>query len=325
MSTTSESGPPAEPPPAHLVTLSNAVAIPLGTALVSHIATVHGIRAIVIKGLVVEQLGLRPARPYADIDVIVEPGRFDDYVEALGAAGWHERAHLWVFDHLDEHSLTLIHPSWPVDIDLHRYFPGFLAPADSVFDELWQRRQHFVIAGQQVIGSDAPSAASVLALHALRWMHNDRNREEYRLLVSWLASRPESVDALRRLAARTGSSETLGPLFDELGVEPEPGEQPTKAALASWRRRAAHPSRTGQWVTYLLHSPLRAWPRELRAILWPPRELYHQDHPDVADTPSALFAARIKRIGNGAAGVTQIIRAAILRGRSGGGGRRHER
>jgi hypothetical protein len=260
----------------------------------------------VIKGLIAEGHQLRPTRATADVDVLVDPEGFDELISALQRRGWHERIHLWLFDRLEEHSMTLIHDQWPVDIDVHRYYPGFLLPPAQVFDELWSHRQEFTLAGQPVDGTDAAAAAAIVALHALRWMHSERNVVEFNFLVTYLRSRDALTVELVRLAASTGSSETLKPLFDLLGVSGVEGPQPPAGALAAWNRRAAHPSRTGEWFDYFLRTPKGDWPKELTQVLWPSRDLYRQDHPGVPNTTLALFGARVVRLRNGASGLLRI-------------------
>ncbi|NQX35578.1 hypothetical protein [Herbiconiux sp. VKM Ac-2851] len=281
-------------------------AIPLACASVSYIARATRVRAIVIKGLVAEEHRLRPPRASADVDLLVDPAGFDDLVAALRLRGWHERAHLWLFDRLEEHSMTLIHDRWPIDIDVHRHFPGFLLPPQQVFEELWSHRQQFIIAAQPVDGTDATAAAAVVALHALRRMHSERNSVEFEFLAEYLRSDSATTAELVHLATRTGSSETLTPLFQRLDVEGVPGPHLPAGALAAWNRRAAHPSRTGEWFSYFLRTPRRAWPRELAQVLWPARELFRQDHPGVPDATGALFVARIARLRNGAGGLIRI-------------------
>jgi hypothetical protein len=293
--------------------LTSAEAVPLGSALVSFLAKNAGIRAMLIKGLIVEQLGLRPPRLYADIDVLVDPRRFDDFVAELAAVGWRERIHLWLFDKIDEHSMTLIHDNWPIDIDVHRYYPGFLATPERVFDALWEHRQEFAIADQPVVGTNEVAAASVLGLHALRYLHTERNVFEYEYLVEQLASRPGVPQSLAVLATATGSAETLAPLFQRLKVTPKPSKNVSKADIAAWNRRVAHPSRTGEWMTYFRNLPIRHWPREVRAVLWPPSAMYRQDHPDVPATRRALFVARLRRLRHGLAGVAKALPASFRR------------
>lgn len=289
------------------VTLTGRHAIVLGSVQVSRLAADDGIRALLIKGIVLELLGLRKRRGYADIDVIVEPARFDDMIAALQSAGWRERAHLWIFDRVDVHSVTLIHPSWPIDIDVHRNFPGFLAPSPVVFDELWEHRKVIPLAGQTILATDEAASAAVLGLHALRWMHTNRNRSEFAGLVDVLRRDSGLTERLRQLAARTGSSDTLAPLLTELGVDAVGGFPVQASELRAWRRRVSHPSRTGVWFTYLQSLPPQRWPRELATVVWPSAEQYLQEHPDLPRTRRALFIARVRRLRHGTVGLVRVL------------------
>lgn len=51
----------------------------------------HGIRLLVVKGDALARMGLREPRVSADVDVLVEPDRFDELCAALEGAGWSER------------------------------------------------------------------------------------------------------------------------------------------------------------------------------------------------------------------------------------------
>ncbi|WP_291048146.1 hypothetical protein [Herbiconiux sp.] len=277
------------------------------SALTSFIARRSGIRILLIKGLVAEELKLRPARGYADVDVLVEPARFDEFIEQLARIGWHERVHLWLFDRIDEHSMAVIHDNWPIDIDVHRYFPGFLRSPEDVFEQLWEHRQAFTIAATERTGTDAVAGAAILGLHSLRSLHYERTSREYTFLVDQLRADPETAEALAELAAQTGSSETLSPLLSAVGVPPRPGPAIDRHDLAAWRRRTAHPSRAGEWMTYFSRIPVRRWPGELRVVIWPPRELYLQDHPDAGATRAGLIRHRIRRLGRGAVGVAKAL------------------
>ncbi|MGD8168350.1 nucleotidyltransferase family protein [Herbiconiux sp. P16] len=293
--------------------LSNSAAIPLGYASVTRIAETSGIRILLIKGLVLQELGLRPPRAYADIDVLVEPARFAEFVSLLGDFGWHERVHLWLYDRIEEHSITLIHDGWPVDIDVHRYYPGFLAPAEVVFEALWARRQTFTIAATDVVGTDVVGGAAILGLHALRWLHTARNKEELSHLLTRLRADHQLAEELAELAAATGSSQTLGPIFADIGTAPRHGVAVSPKAIKSWNRRVAHPSRTGEWLTYFGQLPLRQRPRELLIVLWPPREMYLQEHPEIGRSAGALFRARSRRILHGLSGLVRAIPAGMQR------------
>ena len=65
--------------------------VALSTALAQHVAREHGIRMLVIKGPISAELGLRTRRYSTDVDIVVEPARTKDLIEALGAYGWTPR------------------------------------------------------------------------------------------------------------------------------------------------------------------------------------------------------------------------------------------
>jgi len=297
------------------VALTNLEAIPLAAAMVSDRAEQAGIRALVIKGLVVEHHGLRPARGYADVDVIVDPVAFDAFTALLGRSGWHPRTHLWVFDKLEVHSLTLVNDNWPCDIDVHARFPGFLAPDQVVFEELWSHRFSFDVAHRPIIATDAAASAAILGLHALRRPNDERNARELVQLATELRKRPDVSSAMATISAATGSIQTLGPLLDAIGVPRPEGRKVSRRDVRAWKRRTEGRSRAGQWITYLSGLPLRRWPRELRIVVWPPRELYLQEHPATKDTPAALFTARARRV---LLGIGDLWRMLIDRFRSQG-------
>nr|WP_228508570.1 nucleotidyltransferase family protein [Herbiconiux sp. VKM Ac-1786] len=277
-------------------------------ALVSRRAEERGIRILVVKGLVLEQLGLRARRNYADVDVIVEPAHAEDLVEAMGDVGWRPRTHYWVFDLLEQHSTTLMNDEWPVDLDVHRFFPGFLGEPEDVFEELWSHRQSFTLGNHSATGTDRAASAAIAGLHALRGMYTDRQKTEYSHLVDLLRADDELGHGVVELAGRTGSLETLRPMLEECdllrGVPVNDSD-----ALRAWKRRIAHRSRTGQWLTYLGSLPLRQRPAELGKIIWPPADLYVQEHPELAGSVKGLVAARVKRLAYGFKGLLTVRRS----------------
>ena len=62
--------------------------VPLGYALIARLAGVNGIPVLAIKGPTLERLGLRLPHRSVDVDVLVEPGRLGDLLDALGDVGW---------------------------------------------------------------------------------------------------------------------------------------------------------------------------------------------------------------------------------------------
>ncbi|PPG31741.1 nucleotidyltransferase family protein [Pseudoclavibacter sp. RFBB5] len=132
--------------------------VALSTALAQHVAREQGIRMLVIKGPISADLGLRTRRYSTDVDIIVEPTRAKDVIEALAVYGWTPRPWPDFPKLLEQHSRTLIHESWPNDIDVHHYWPGFLGGPQSAFDRLWLHRIRVNVAGHPIDTPTSPAS-----------------------------------------------------------------------------------------------------------------------------------------------------------------------
>jgi len=291
--------------------LDQAAAVALGCGLVSYVAEEASVRSLLIKGHALAEQGLRDPRRYADVDVWIAPESVTPFVESLRARGWHERGPNWVLDRVGSHSITLVNDSWPCDIDVHLRFPGFLAPDEDVFDELWRRRTTIVVGGRTVTTTDRAGNAAVLALHSMRQERNDGRDDEFEHLVGLLSEDDELVSDMLDLAAVTGANETLAPLFARLGATTRPGYRPSARALREWAARRAHMSRTGRWLSYFRSLSIRSWPREFIVAAWPSADLFLQDHPEVPHTKAALFRGRVRRLVNGGSGMIRIAFANV--------------
>jgi hypothetical protein len=291
--------------------LDQTAAVELGCALAAYVADEAGIRSLLIKGHALAAQGLRTPRRYADIDVWVAPGSVETFVSLLEERGWHERGPNWVLERVGNHSVTLVNDHWPCDIDVHLRFPGFLAPDDVVFEELWRRRTTISLGGREVTTTDRAGNAAVLALHSLRQEWNSHKEVEFEHLVGLLSADDDLLSGVLDIAAVAGANETLAPLLARLGVSPRPGFQASERALREWSARRAHVSRTGRWLTYFRSVPTRRLPKEILVALWPSPELYRQDHPEVPPTRGALFRGRVRRLVNGAIGMIRITRARV--------------
>ena len=93
-----------------------AAATPLAYALVSRLAVVLNIRALAVKGPVLEHFGLRGYKVSGDADVLVDPDDFETFCSAIESLGWGERQVRFSPSILVPHSKTYIHPDWPCDI-----------------------------------------------------------------------------------------------------------------------------------------------------------------------------------------------------------------
>jgi hypothetical protein len=235
----------------------------LAHALVEYVANEAGVRVLAIKGSVPERHGLRVRRKSMDADVLVEPMGASQLVEAMSERGWRAIVEPVKPNVLADHSATLRHSHWPVEIDLHFVFPGFLADPVRVFDALWRERSEFVMASRQVQAAGPLASALIMDLHAQR----DRDPGAYAEEVA------SAVGALREVQ-RFGSPTRLGEFAREVGADfsaedfllscgvPRPQEPPPDAeALAAWRFRSSlGDARSAAWFVELLQIPLREWP-----------------------------------------------------------------
>ncbi|GAA1930619.1 nucleotidyltransferase family protein [Nocardioides marmoribigeumensis] len=244
--------------------------VPLGYALVARLAADHDIRALAIKGPTLEELGLRPPRQSLDVDVLVEPGRFDDLLEVLAGAGWSPPAVSATGGHvIPPHSVSMSHPAWPQEIDVHHYFPGFLAPPEVVFDALWRERATMKVAGQPVRVPSRPAAAAVGLLHLLRG--GERRVAELEGLLAHLSAAlttPERQQ-LAVIADATGAAGPLRSSLMRLGVTSSRAASADQEASTAWDLvRDLGAEHTVGWLVTFRRTPLRCWPALLWRALW---------------------------------------------------------
>lgn len=254
---------------------------PLLHALCARAAEDVGVRALAIKGPVVALQGLRAPRASADIDVLVHPDDLQRYAERLRKAGWYDPPQVSTPRLIPSHSVDLLHEHWPCGIDLHHYYPGFLAPDGEVFEELWTRRASYELAGVEVPALDPVAQTALVALHLLRddphgqgGGFQDLTRRASDVLGS------SDRDDLLELARTTDALVPLLPLLTSLGLEPaSPLEARYPERLGLWRERAG--SRLGDnWAAYFRRLPWWQWPvGAWRALMLPEEELraYHSD------------------------------------------------
>lgn len=262
-------------------TLHQQEAVLLAHALVARLADDTGARILFIKGPTAVAVGARPDRSSTDVDVLVDPATFHLVCGALETAGWRNRsASGFRLSHVGDvsfvHSEHYIHADWPCDLDIHYNFAGFLQPADEVFDALWARRADVEIANQRVPAPDLIGQSLVVALHALRDPDKQTSKADLEHLKEVLAALDkESVAALVRLSAITGSEFTAGPFLsaaDGLPTESADGQLARSAAAWAFHQQAARTPGV-MWMTELVRSPWRERPALLRRAILPPREL----------------------------------------------------
>jgi hypothetical protein len=174
------------------------------TAAVARLAKTIDARILAVKGVASVAYSLRPPRHSSDVDVLVEPDRFDDLVETLSARGWSPRPSDPDTSTFPRHSVSLFHADWSMDVDVHFRYPGIeLHPAET-FERLWSQRTTLWCGSQPVQIPGLADAIIVNALHALRGLWIQRHAAE----LDYLVERCRSID-VGILVARATELEAL--------------------------------------------------------------------------------------------------------------------
>lgn len=301
--------------------------VALSTALAQHVAREHGIRMLVIKGPISAELGLRTRRYSTDVDIVVEPARTKDLVEALGAYGWTPRPWPDFPKLLEQHSRTLIHESWPNDIDVHHYWPGFLGKPEEAFDRLWMHRIQVDVAGHPIETPDRAGSALVLALHSLREegqvADDSRQMTEYAELVEALKkmegtdaayvsptrTSPSLTEQILQDAVGTDSTQTARRLLVDLGHDvPLVPNSTASEPLRLWRLNAkAEHAMTG-WMLKLQRAPLLKKPGIAVRAFFPSRADLEAIDPELRNGAISLRQAWWRRVSRGMHGLVQARR-----------------
>lgn len=208
------------------------------------------------------------------------------------------------------HSHTFFHDEWPCDIDVHRYFPGFLSAPNETFSALWDTRETATF-GHRVV--EIPSgAASILisGLHQLRDGRSRERREELRELKD-VDLGLQQQEAVLRLAMRTGAVEPMRDLLIEMGFAAELMPPPSQSAnFGEWKARiTADGGGIYFWYLLLERAPLRDRPGIVARALWPPRDDLLRNLPATQDSLSGRFRARLGRLVRGVAALSRSLSA----------------
>ncbi|WP_370290692.1 nucleotidyltransferase family protein [Nocardioides sp.] len=246
------------------VLLHAADAVTLGYAMVDHIARGAGMRCLAIKGPVSAAHGLKPPGASVDVDVLVDPNQSAALRQVLAGHGWLPMDTPIDGRLLPAHSATLGHRSWPITIDLHHRFPGFLADPSVVFEALWAERATIRVAECDVLASGRDGSTLIAALHALREPEHPRSEARMKHLIAARGADDDAHRSLVDLAARTGATETAVSLLRRIGIDA--ASDPADAtAMREWLALTEYGRVRGLgWVRKLRDAPLRERPR----ILW---------------------------------------------------------
>ncbi|WP_144016161.1 nucleotidyltransferase family protein [Demequina sp. NBRC 110052] len=159
------------------------------SAVAAHVAETAGVRALILKGPVLSEFGLRSERQSYDLDVLVPRDELSDFLVAMRKAGFHNTDSDDIWHDLASHSVGLASAAFPLSVDAHYDFPGLLGDQAEWFDSLWRDRVFVEVAG---VSCSVPSPSDSVILMAL---HDLRTPVTHRL----------ASDSLRDLASRVSS------------------------------------------------------------------------------------------------------------------------
>lgn len=296
---------PARPTPEEAASLLH--------ALCERVAVDTGTRVLAIKGPVVAMQGLRKPRVSADIDILVHPDDLTSFVDRMHGIGWHRAVEPTSPRLVRSHSINLLHNYWPLGVDVHHYFPGFLAPDDEVFEVLWSRRAHYTLAGVPVTACDSVGQAALVGLHLLR---EDPDGTSARVddLIDHAEGALTRADlrVLLKLAVDTDCVVPLRPVLLRLGIDQAADlDAAHPDELASWLDRARVPP-GAVWGQLLRDSRWTQWP----AVVWHSLLLTDEEisaYYGGGDTRLELARARLRRLGTGLHLIPGILRGLIAR------------
>lgn len=284
----------------------------LAAAWLSALGEQHAIRLLVVKGQSLYHHGLRGPHTSADVDVLVEPASFDALCETIARSGWRRRPRTEVGSIWADHSSTYLSETWPCDIDVHRYFPGFLSSPEATFETLWRSRESMTIANRAVLIPNRPASILIAALHQLRDGESRTDPEQLRSLTSAELNESDRFELLQ-LAVETGAIDPARDFLIALGVDA--GLIPRhahSAAAHEWRSRVSANAHGAYFWILLLE---RTAPKDRIGVLWravwPRRATLLIDHPDARDTPLGRTSLRLNRLRRGLSGVVPALRTRL--------------
>lgn len=288
------------------------VAVDLAHALVQYTAVQEGVAVLFIKGPVANHHRLQPDRVSSDVDVLVHPGDQAALVTALTRRGWRVRPASLAHERFITHSVNLLHPSWPCDIDVHDSYPGFFVDRAEANAIAMVRSERLGVAGHELTVADFELSALISALHSLRSLHSRRHLEELDAAVREvrrrLATGETSADDLVRLVTTLGGVEASSPFFRRLEIELDLPPEPSHDFLL-WRLRAAQRSRLASWLVEIADAPMRERVALTKAALLPPRQDMLVDHPRAAESRFQLLRAHLERLRDAVTATPEALRA----------------
>ncbi|PPH39465.1 hypothetical protein C5E02_07930 [Rathayibacter rathayi] len=297
--------------------LPSAVALRLAAVLVQYTLDDYGIRSLVVKGEGLHRQGIRAPMMSADVDLWVDPDRFDDAITLLADMGWNRRAEALSWTLFVDHSITLVHPSWPCDVDVHRSFPGAFEADRVVFERLWASHKKLPLSDEVLL---IPDAAHHLVLHALHQLRSARSASSATILAALeahgAALPQKDKEAIRAAAVELGAQTPMAELLTSWGV-PAPADERHRRAQALWDVRRCSDRHTFNWLHAIASAPWHLKGTLLLRAAFPTRADLEASHPGTTTTRRRL-RLRWERSVRAVRGLPSALSGFIRVARSGG-------
>lgn len=284
--------------------LSTDVAIPLALAYVQEISHSVGAPVLFFKGVPAQLQQLREPRPSADVDVIVHPNHMPALVVALEQRGWlARRTPPDDIRIIPNHAVTLVHESWPCDLDLQYFFPGIFAPPEQAFEVLWTHRSTLTVAGRPVNAPDSDAHRLLLAVNTMRDLGTPKADRDAAHLARHFTSRPADWERVVQLGSRLRALAILREFALEHGL-PAPTSDLTKQEQRQLVHLLKYKSGAVGNLKYLLTDPAVSPGRKLHAMrlqLVKSRTQLATESSTFSGGTAAMVRKNVQRIGTAAA------------------------
>ena len=278
------------------VTASNLLLEALAGEVTDAIRLTGG-RSVLLKGVTTERwLYAGDGRAYGDVDLLVDPTRFDEYERLVAGMGFRRSSIERLFDKgRPRHASTWTRGA--LELDLHRTLIGLGVSPEEAWMVLSGNTERWTVGLTEVDVLNAPARSLVLALHAAQ--HGAHFGDSRADLERAIAREPERVwvnaaDLARTLRAE--SSMAAGLLRVDAGIDLCEALGVRRIGATAVEGSASfHAAQGLLWLSEL--NGQRAKARYLRLKLFPPPSVMHSRVAWSRKGPFALILAYALRLG----------------------------
>lgn len=262
-----------------------------------------------IKGPLLAEQGLRDREwTSVDADILVSPSEFLKAQSVLEKHGWIGYGESTAPHLYPSHSVTLRHPVWPIEVDLHRSFPGLLRDPEVVFATLWSRRENWSWMRQQVGIPHRADHLIIAGLHLLRDARNPGLQSDLLALVERWQSEGRSGYGVQLAAQHLGAGNSAEPLLRLLKLEPLPDVGLDADLRRAWARRtSARTTTVVPWILEMGRGNLRSALRVFMRAIWIEHAELERQHSRRIKTREALIL-RTRRLIRGTLTLPSALR-----------------